>query len=126
MGKLSYPLLKNFNRHVSGNFPSSENISEKSESTTRPRWEERERGKCSGGDLNPHALRHAPLKRTCLPFHHPSFVFWKGVNTYHGAGIRQGFFFTQFSPFFGCLTRARACGLRSPSRPDEERVWAIF
>lgn len=27
---------------------------------------------CSGGDLNPHALRHAPLKRTCLPFHHPS------------------------------------------------------
>lgn len=30
-------------------------------------WEE-----CSGGDLNPHALRHTPLKRTCLPFHHPS------------------------------------------------------
>ncbi len=29
-------------------------------------------GKCSGGDLNPHALRHTPLKRTCLPFHHPS------------------------------------------------------
>jgi hypothetical protein len=29
---------------------------------------------CSGGDLNPHALRHAPLKRTCLPFHHPSFA----------------------------------------------------
>src|SRR6187549_3345579 len=28
--------------------------------------------KCSGGDLNPHALRHTPLKRTCLPFHHPS------------------------------------------------------
>ena len=27
---------------------------------------------CSGGDLNPHALRHTPLKRTCLPFHHPS------------------------------------------------------
>ncbi len=25
-----------------------------------------------GGDLNPHAFRHAPLKRTCLPFHHPS------------------------------------------------------
>ena len=25
-----------------------------------------------GGDLNPHALRHTPLKRTCLPFHHPS------------------------------------------------------
>jgi hypothetical protein len=22
--------------------------------------------------LNPHALRHTPLKRTCLPFHHPS------------------------------------------------------
>ena len=29
-------------------------------------------GECSGGDLNPHALRHTPLKRTCLPFHHPS------------------------------------------------------
>jgi hypothetical protein len=28
--------------------------------------------KCSGGDLNPHAFRHTPLKRTCLPFHHPS------------------------------------------------------
>src|SRR6201984_1948738 len=28
---------------------------------------------CSGGDLNPHALRHTPLKRTCLPFHHPSW-----------------------------------------------------
>jgi hypothetical protein len=22
--------------------------------------------------LNPHAFRHTPLKRTCLPFHHPS------------------------------------------------------
>src|SRR5205814_6882291 len=30
--------------------------------------------KCSGRDLNPHAFRHTPLKRTCLPFHHPSFV----------------------------------------------------
>src|SRR5438132_13554981 len=29
---------------------------------------------CSGRDLNPHAFRHTPLKRTCLPFHHPSFV----------------------------------------------------
>src|SRR5438270_8710195 len=27
---------------------------------------------CSGGDLNPHVFRHTPLKRTCLPFHHPS------------------------------------------------------
>jgi len=24
--------------------------------------------------LNPHAFRHTPLKRTCLPFHHPSFL----------------------------------------------------
>jgi hypothetical protein len=39
-----------------------------------PRRKER-RGKwCSGGDLNPHAFRHTPLKRTCLPFHHPSRV----------------------------------------------------
>src|SRR3954465_9142052 len=34
--------------------------------------------KCSEGDLNPHALRHAPLKRTCLPFHHPSFLGSEG------------------------------------------------
>jgi hypothetical protein len=27
---------------------------------------------CSGRDLNPQAFRHTPLKRTCLPFHHPS------------------------------------------------------
>ncbi len=37
------------------------------------------KGKCSGGDLNPHALRHTPLKRTCLPFHHPSRV--SGIST---------------------------------------------
>jgi hypothetical protein len=35
------------------------------------RWRGKEKW-CSGGDLNPHALRHTPLKRTCLPFHHPS------------------------------------------------------
>ena len=35
------------------------------------RWTFREAA-CSGGDLNPHAFRHTPLKRTCLPFHHPS------------------------------------------------------
>ena len=29
------------------------------------------------GDLNPHGLRHTPLKRTCLPFHHPSVFIWK-------------------------------------------------
>jgi hypothetical protein len=29
-------------------------------------------GTCSGRDLNPQAFRHTPLKRTCLPFHHPS------------------------------------------------------
>ena len=38
-------------------------------STQAARW-------CSGRDLNPHAFRHTPLKRTCLPFHHPS-GFWK-------------------------------------------------
>src|SRR5437660_4804128 len=32
----------------------------------------REKFQCSGRDLNPHAFRHTPLKRTCLPFHHPS------------------------------------------------------
>src|SRR5438093_13633185 len=32
----------------------------------------REAVNCSGRDLNPHAFRHTPLKRTCLPFHHPS------------------------------------------------------
>ena len=33
---------------------------------------------CSGRDLNPHAFRHTPLKRTCLPFHHPSV--WKVIS----------------------------------------------
>lgn len=27
---------------------------------------------CWRRDLNPHAFRHTPLKRTCLPFHHSS------------------------------------------------------
>ncbi len=26
---------------------------------------------CAGRDLNPHGLLHTPLKRMCLPFHHP-------------------------------------------------------
>ncbi len=30
--------------------------------------------------MNPHALRHTPLKRTCLPFHHPSVVESEGLN----------------------------------------------
>src|SRR5215831_12009545 len=42
---------------------------------------------CSGGDLNPHALRHTPLKRTCLPFHHPSGLGDR--NFYHGEGFPQ-------------------------------------
>ncbi len=25
---------------------------------------------CRRRDLNPHGLRHTPLKRACLPFHH--------------------------------------------------------
>ncbi len=29
---------------------------------------------CSGGDSNPHRLPHTPLKRTRLPFRHPSRV----------------------------------------------------
>src|SRR5438874_5524873 len=36
----------------------------------------REAVNCSGRDLNPHAFRHTPLKRTCLPFHHPSERKW--------------------------------------------------
>ena len=31
------------------------------------RWRE---GWCRRRDLNPHGLRHTPLKRACLPFHH--------------------------------------------------------
>jgi hypothetical protein len=34
----------------------------------------------SGGDLNPYAFRHTPLKRTCLPFHHPS-ILWGGLDS---------------------------------------------
>ena len=30
--------------------------------------------KCSGRDLNPHALRHTPLKRTCLPISPPEQI----------------------------------------------------
>ncbi len=26
---------------------------------------------CREGDSNPHGFLHTPLKRTCLPFHHP-------------------------------------------------------
>ena len=44
---------------------------------------------CSGGDLNPHALRHTPLKRTCLPFHHPSDA--EERNLYHGRWVPQVF-----------------------------------
>src|SRR5580700_7816961 len=44
---------------------------------------------CSGGDLNPHAFRHTPLKRTCLPFHHPSDS--KERNLYHGRRVPQVF-----------------------------------
>jgi len=44
---------------------------------------------CSGGDLNPHALRHTPLKRTCLPFHHPSDA--EERNLYHGRSSSQVF-----------------------------------
>ncbi|MEY4526837.1 MAG: hypothetical protein RL768_556 [Nitrospirota bacterium] len=32
-------------------------------------WSE-EKGWCRRRDLNPHGLRHTPLKRACLPFHH--------------------------------------------------------
>ena len=42
-----------------------------------------------GGDLNPHALRHTPLKRTCLPFHHPSDA--EERNLYHGRYSSQVF-----------------------------------
>lgn len=44
---------------------------------------------CSGGDSNPHALRHAPLKRTCLPFHHPSFLTKEGRENEPLANIPQ-------------------------------------
>ena len=44
---------------------------------------------CSGGDLNPHALRHTPLKRTCLPFHHPSWFKGEKCLTRPTAVARQ-------------------------------------
>ena len=34
------------------------------------RQERRYLGWCRRRDLNPHGLRHTPLKRACLPFHH--------------------------------------------------------
>ena len=50
------------------------------------------RKECSGGDLNPHALRHTPLKRTCLPFHHPSFCLREGEMSSSGPRERKRFF----------------------------------
>ena len=35
---------------------------------------------CSGGESNPHALRHMPLKHACLPFHHPSIMQMRFLN----------------------------------------------
>ena len=37
---------------------------------------------CRRRDLNPHGLRHTPLKRACLPFHH----FGKNVSF---VGVRR-------------------------------------
>lgn len=34
---------------------------------------------CRRRDLNPHGLRHTPLKRACLPFHH--FGTWQERET---------------------------------------------
>ena len=45
---------------------------------------ERERGYliwCRRRDLNPHGLRHTPLKRACLPFHH--FGTWQELENPH-------------------------------------------
>jgi hypothetical protein len=36
------------------------------------------RGQCSGRDLNPHGLRHTPLKRTCLPIPPPERLYSGG------------------------------------------------
>src|SRR5207248_11370595 len=52
---------------------------------------------CSARDLNPHAFRHTPLKRTCLPFHHPSERFkdrrWqKGDGEPQALSLSQGGF----------------------------------
>jgi hypothetical protein len=41
--------------------------------TREPVYRGQERGYliwCRRRDLNPHGLRHTPLKRACLPFHH--------------------------------------------------------
>jgi len=47
--------------------------------------------------LNPHALRHTPLKRTCLPFHHPSG--FRGERTSNMAPIpRKDFFLYRSGP----------------------------
>ena len=35
---------------------------------------------CAGRDLNPHGLPHTPLKRTCMPFHHPRKIFFNRGN----------------------------------------------
>ncbi len=50
-----------------------------------PLWGESWYFWCSRWDLNPHTRRHTHLKRTCLPFHHPSKLkkyiqLWKIAN----------------------------------------------
>ena len=44
----------------------------KGEKSGLERWGETEHILCwcRRRDLNPHGLRHTPLKRACLPFHH--------------------------------------------------------
>lgn len=50
-------VLWNGNRSLDPNGPETQG------SAGRKSW-------CRRRDLNPHGLRHTPLKRACLPFHH--------------------------------------------------------
>jgi|SoiMethySBSTD1v2_1073268.scaffolds.fasta_scaffold1529465_1 hypothetical protein len=38
---------------------------------------------CRRRDLNPHGLRHTPLKRACLPFHHFGTLAHDGCLSVH-------------------------------------------
>ena len=54
--------------------------------------------KCSGRDLNPHGLRHTPLKRTCLPIPPPERFRKGGSFSRRGQSRKCSFDVAGFSP----------------------------
>ena len=77
--------------------------------------------KCSGRDLNPHALRHTPLKRTCLPVSPPEQIAER--NLYHGKEPPQVFCAAAPSMPFAFYPR-RSCKREGEVYPQITRIGA--